>query len=112
MTYRFALAVLAALLATVPSVRGESTLRKPYLSFLGLTEVRPLIRGWCPDDYCPKQLPPVPCVNNSGWLMDYCPKPLPAAPCPTPPGCVNDYDPKWCPIYLGVGAGPSYRCGP
>jgi hypothetical protein len=65
---------------------------------------------WCPDDYCPKKLPCVPCTPR-GCVDDYCPKKLPCVPC-NPRGCVDDYCPKTCPIWLGPLCQPWYTCGP
>jgi hypothetical protein len=65
---------------------------------------------WCPDDYCPKPLPSVPC-NAKGCVDDYCPKPLPSVPC-NAKGCVDDYCPRTCPLSLGRLCEPWYTCGP
>jgi hypothetical protein len=48
----------------------------------------------CPDDYCPKPLPCVPCAACGCCPDDYCPKPLPCVFCM--PGCCwpDDYCPK------------------
>ena len=48
----------------------------------------------CPDDYCPKPLPCVPCAPR-GCCDDYCAKPLPCVPCALR-GCCDDYCPKPC----------------
>jgi hypothetical protein len=73
--------------------------------------IHSMVRCWCPDDYCPKQLSPTPC-GPSCWLPDdYCPKKLPCPP--RRPTCgPDDYVPKCCPILVGVGCGPNYTCGP
>jgi hypothetical protein len=63
----------------------------------------------CPDDYCPKPLPCVPCAPR-GCSNDYCPKPLPCVPC-APRGCCNDYCPKPCCIYLPPCWPAWYSCG-
>jgi hypothetical protein len=65
----------------------------------------------CPDDYCPKPLPPVPCP---GWTCapdDYCPKRL---PCARPVTCfrADDYSAKPCPITAPRCPPPWYSCGP
>jgi hypothetical protein len=45
----------------------------------------------CPDDYCPKPLPCVPCLKLGGVADDYCPKPWPCIPCWRPCGVADDY---------------------
>lgn len=65
---------------------------------------------WCPDDYCPKSLPCVPC-NLKGCVDDYCPKSLPCAAC-NAKGCVDDYWPKTCPIFLWKPCSSCLSCGP
>lgn len=63
----------------------------------------------CPDDYCPKPLPSVPCAPL-GCCDDYCPKPLPS----TAPLCYcgpNDYCPKPCCLYLPPCWPAWYTCG-
>ncbi len=52
----------------------------------------------CPDDYCPKKLPCVPCPLKYCGRDDYCPKACPIYPPPCPP-----------PWYTCVPAG---NCGP
>jgi hypothetical protein len=65
---------------------------------------------WCPDDYCPKALPTVPCVPK-GCVNDYCAKKLPTVPC-VPKGCVDDYCPKKCPLVYPHVCEPWYTCVP
>jgi hypothetical protein len=51
----------------------------------------------CPDDYCPKEKPCVPCLRGPWCCDDYCRKSLPCLPC-TPLGrCCDDYCDKPCP---------------
>src|SRR3990172_4664755 len=64
------------------------------------TDVGPIATGCdarsccvCPDDYCPKPLPCVPCAPL-GKCDCYCPKPLPCPPCPLRYCAPNDYRPK------------------
>jgi hypothetical protein len=64
----------------------------------------------CPDDYCPKALPPHPCPVSRCGPDDYCPKPQPAT-CPYNYCGVNDYCPKACPIVLPPCYPPWYTCG-
>jgi hypothetical protein len=66
--------------------------------------------GWCPDDYCPRALPIVPC-NRCSNVDDFCPKALPGVK-PNACGCVDDYCPKKCPIWLGCLWAPWYKCAP
>ena len=63
----------------------------------------------CPDDYCPKPLPCVPCAPR-GCCDDYCAKPLPCVPCALR-GCCDDYCPKPCCIYLPPCWPAWYSCG-
>lgn len=65
---------------------------------------------WCPDDYCPKRLPAVPCVPK-GCVDEYCRKSLPCVPV-NQKGCVDDYCPKACPIILWRCSNAPYTCGP
>jgi hypothetical protein len=46
---------------------------------------------WCPDDYCRKPLPRIPCLPLRYAADDYCRKPLPRIPCPALGGCADDY---------------------
>jgi hypothetical protein len=55
----------------------------------------PLLRG-CPDDYCPKPMPGVPCIR-CGEPDDYCRKPCPHIIRLSACGGPNDYDRKPCP---------------
>jgi hypothetical protein len=64
----------------------------------------------CPDAYCPKARPPVPCPVPCRGPDAYCPKPLPV-PCPFKYRGVNEYCPKPCPI-LSPCYPPWYTCGP
>lgn len=51
----------------------------------------------CPDDYCRKSIPCVPCLRGPWCCDDYCHKSLPCLPC-TPLGrCCDDYCEKPCP---------------
>ena len=65
----------------------------------------------CPDDYCPKKLPPCPPRVCSHAPDDYCPKKL---PCVRGVKCCgkDDYCPKPCRIYLPLCYPPWYTCGP
>ena len=45
----------------------------------------------CPDDYCRKPFPCIPCPPARGCVDDYCKKPSPCIPCPPARGCVDDY---------------------
>jgi hypothetical protein len=65
---------------------------------------------WCPDDYCRKDIPSVPC-NAKGCVDDYCRKSPPCVPA-NPRGCVDDYCRKTCPLILGPLREPWYSCGP
>jgi hypothetical protein len=64
----------------------------------------------CPNDYCPKPLPCVPCAPL-GKCDCYCPKPLPCPPCPLRYCGPNDYCPKPCCLYLPPCWPAWYSCG-
>jgi len=65
----------------------------------------------CPDDYCPKKQPSVPCPVPCRGPDDYSSKALPAA-CPLKWFGADDYCPKACPISPWPGFPPWYTCGP
>ncbi|MHB1036187.1 MAG: hypothetical protein ACYC35_15960 [Pirellulales bacterium] len=67
---------------------------------------------WCPDDYCPKPLPCVPCLKRSCLPDDYCPKPLPCVPCRAASTCVDDYCPKPLPVLCWPLSRQFLRCPP
>jgi hypothetical protein len=64
----------------------------------------------CPNDYCPKSLPLVPCPSRIHGPDDYCPKRL---PCTRPVTCfgADDYCPRPCPITVPRCPPPWYSCG-
>ena len=64
----------------------------------------------CPDDYCPKPLPCVPCVLL-GKCDCYCRKPMPCPPCPLGYCGPNDYCPKPYSICLPLCSPAWYTCG-
>jgi hypothetical protein len=64
----------------------------------------------CPDDYCRKPMPCIPCFIKSCMPDDYCPKPIPCVPC-MPKGCVDDYCPKPFSFCLPPSIRPWYSCG-
>jgi hypothetical protein len=105
---------LAVLLMTCTAgARAE----EPHLLFDGHHWAFPPLRAewqlrhcWCPDDYCRKGIPSVPC-NGKGCVDDYCRKTLPCVPA-NPRGCVDDYCPETCPLLLGPLREPWYSCGP
>jgi hypothetical protein len=66
----------------------------------------------CPDDYCRKPLPCIPCPVPTGCVDDYCCKPLPCIPCPVPTGCVDDYCRKPLPHFCWPVNCQFYRCPP
>jgi hypothetical protein len=59
----------------------------------------PSISASCPDDYCSKPLPPIPCVACRSLPNDYCAKPLPIV-CPVKCFGCNDYCPKCLPAVM------------
>jgi len=111
-------ACLTALLGLGQAVRGEdcgsgTTCAKPACAKPACAALRVSSRGplaqaigdqrccaqcaaqpcWCPDDYCPKPQPCVPCPNYCVCPDTYCPKPQPCVPCPN--YCV--YPDTYCP---------------
>jgi len=64
----------------------------------------------CPDDYCPKPLPCVPCAPL-GRCDCYAPKPLPCPPCALRYCAPDDYCPKPCCVYLPACYPAWYICG-
>jgi hypothetical protein len=72
----------------------------------------PFCKQPCPDDYCPKQPPPVPPVPPCTGVDDYCAKPPPPVP-PIPPCTgIDDYCPKPPPKVEPLCCYPPwYTCG-
>jgi hypothetical protein len=66
----------------------------------------------CPDDYCRKPMPCIPCVRLQGCCDDYCPKPEPCAPRFCTPRCPDDYCPKPLPQLCWPVNKQFYRCPP
>jgi hypothetical protein len=67
----------------------------------------------CPDDYCRKPLPCIPCLRLCCVPDDYCPKPLPCVPCLSLGCCPDDYCPKPLPsVCWPVVNRQLYRCPP
>ncbi len=65
----------------------------------------------CPDDYCPKPAPDVPCLQSCTTCDDYCPKCPPQIPC-VPRGCqCDDYDCKDLPT-VSCPPGGLFTCPP
>ena len=64
----------------------------------------------CPDDYCSKPMPPIPCAVHCFGPDDYCPKKLPIV-CFVKCFGVNDYCPKACPVVQPLCCPASYSCG-
>jgi hypothetical protein len=65
----------------------------------------------CPDDYCPKPMPLVPCPVHCAGPDDYCYKPLPST-CPVKCGGPDDYCRKPLPMPPSPCSPPWYTCGP
>lgn len=66
----------------------------------------------CPDDYCRKPMPCIPCPAPCGCVDDYCPKPMPCIPCPVPCVCPDDYCRKPLPNFCWPVNSLFYRCPP
>jgi len=65
----------------------------------------------CPDDYCAKPMPILPCPQKYCGVDDYCRKPPPALPCPQRYRGPDDYCAKPCDIRLPPCDPPWYTCG-
>jgi hypothetical protein len=66
-------------------------------------------QGCCPDDYCPKPLPCVPCLSCCRTCDDYCRKPMPCVPCLPCCRTCDDYCRKPLPC-LCWPCNPGYKC--
>jgi hypothetical protein len=66
----------------------------------------------CPDNYCKKPMPRVPCPNWCGTPDNYCEKPMPCVPCPNWCGCPGNYCKKPCPSICLTRLWQFYRCPP
>ena len=66
----------------------------------------------CPNDYCRKPMPCVPCPVPRGCADTYCRKPMPCVPCPAPCGCGETYCPKPFPDLCRPRDWQFYRCPP
>ena len=71
-----------------------------------------LPKACCPDDYCRKPVPHVPCQSHCCCKDDYCRKPLPHVPCLSSCCCPDDYCPKPCPPCPPHLCQQDYTCGP
>jgi hypothetical protein len=70
----------------------------------------PPIAG-CPDDYCRKPIPCIPCLPPSCACDDYCRKSLPCVPCLSQCGLCDDYCRKPFPNFCWPPS-PGLRCVP
>ncbi len=66
----------------------------------------------CPDDYCRKPFPCLPCLRLPGLPDDYCRKPFPCIPGLGPGRCADDYCRKPVPDPCGPVLRQFYRCPP
>ena len=66
----------------------------------------------CPDNYCKKPMPCIPCPNWCGTPDNYCKKPMPCVPCPNWCGCPDNYCKKPCPNFCLTRIWQFYRCPP
>jgi len=66
----------------------------------------------CPDNYCPKPCPCIPCPALPASPDCYCPKPPPCPPCLCLSWCPDNYCPKPCPQFCWPVNRQFYRCGP
>jgi hypothetical protein len=66
----------------------------------------------CPNDYCRKPFPCVPCPDLSKTADGYCRKPMPCIPCFCMSCCPDDYCPKPFPQFCWPVNHQYYRCGP
>lgn len=66
----------------------------------------------CPDNYCKKPMPCIPCPKWCGSPDDYCKKPMPCIPCPNWCGCPDNYCKKPMPNLCLPRNWQFYRCPP
>jgi len=66
----------------------------------------------CPDTYCKKPLPCVPCVKLGCGCDNYCKKPWPCIPCPVQSCCPDNYCKKPWPDLCRPLDRQFYRCPP
>jgi hypothetical protein len=65
----------------------------------------------CPNDYCRKPMPCVPCPQPGRCPDDYCRKPMPCVPCPQASRCPDDYCRKPMPCLCWPPLPVKYSCG-
>ncbi|MCE5267065.1 MAG: hypothetical protein LLG00_04190 [Planctomycetaceae bacterium] len=66
----------------------------------------------CPDDYCRKPFPCIPCGPLPTTADCYCRKPMPCIPCCCIPCCPDDYCRKPFPTFCWKVNKECYRCPP
>ena len=73
---------------------------------------RSAVTSCCPDDYCAKPLPQIPCAKKYTCPDDYCPKILPQLCLPCKKVCPDDYCPKILPPLRLPFCTPAHKCPP
>lgn len=68
--------------------------------------------GCCPDDYCKKVSPLIPCLPRCGSCDDYCRKSMPCLTDVGRCGTCDDYCRKGLPCLLCPPWSPYLQCGP
>lgn len=101
----------ALLLVGVSSLRAEGPCDRPLGCELKCAHAM-AVPCCCPDDYCRKPFPCLPCPSLRGCCDDYCRKPMPCVPCEFPRGCCDDYCRKPLPKLCWPVDRSQYRCGP
>jgi hypothetical protein len=102
---RFLLTALFAAVGFVnPAVAGE-----PWFHWWPWRATGPACPT-CPEDYCSKCLPAVPCAMGPCGPNDYCPKTLPTV-CPVKCFGANDYCSKALPALWKCCYPPWFTCG-
>lgn len=93
------------------AARGEEPCSRPLACEMQCARAM-AVPCCCPDDYCRKPLPCVPCECRPGCCDDYCRKPLPCVPRECYRNCCDDYCPKPWPKLCWPVDRSLYRCGP
>jgi hypothetical protein len=104
--WTLAIAALVVVFAAQAALAGEGCLRCK-----GADPCRAGLMLCCPDDYCRKPMPCVPCPCNTWCPDDYCRKPMPCVPCLNTTWCADDYCRKPMPCVCYPASPVKYSCG-
>jgi hypothetical protein len=104
--WKLGLAVLIVVAGARAVLAGEGCLRCKCVD-----PCRGSLMLCCPDDYCRKPMPCVPCPPPCCCPDDYCRKPMPCVPCLPPNCCPDDYCRKPMPCLCWPASPVKYSCG-